>query len=73
MGRVHLSTSELVDNSNVLISQYGISRKPLDFVQRAMNCGHPRTLAIDTSSGDGYRSWRTTNMASYPADLAFKR
>ena len=67
----HPSTEELADSSNVLISQYGIPRDPMDFAMRAVKCGHPRGLAIHLP--DMVTEVLAENMYADPAELALKR
>ena len=43
---IHESLQQVGDGDQFLVSQFGIPREPMDFLQRAVECGHPRGMAI---------------------------
>ena len=65
---VHQSLHNAGDDDTVLVSQFGIPREPLDFLERAVACGHPRGMAVHLSE-----QVLRENLSLSPADLALKR
>ena len=43
---IHESLQQVGNGDQFLVSQFGIPREPMDFLQRAVECGHPRGMAI---------------------------
>ena len=43
---VHDSLHNVKQDDQILVSQFGVPRCPMDFLQRAVQCGHPRGSAI---------------------------
>ena len=68
---VHQSLHNAGDDDTVLVSQFGIPREPLDFLERAVACGHPRGMAVHLS--EQVREVLRENLSLSPADLALKR
>ena len=43
---VHESIQHISEGDQFLVSQFGVPRDPIDFLGRAVECGHPRGMAI---------------------------
>ena len=67
----HQSTEGIADNEEVMVSQYGIPREPLDFCDRAVKCGHPRGMVVHLPRLA--KEVIEQNMSVEPADLALHR
>ena len=68
---IHASAEQLAEDDEVMVSQYGIPREPLDFCQRAVQCGHPRGMAVHLP--EAVKDVIQQNMSGDPAQLALAR
>ena len=63
--------AQLAEDDEVMVSQYGIPRELLDFCQRAVQCGHPRGMAVHLP--EAVKDVIKQNMSGDPAQLALAR
>ena len=67
----HQSTEGMADDEEVMVSQYGVPREPLDFCDRAAKCGHPRGMAVHLPQLA--KDVIEQNLSVEPAELALHR
>ena len=67
----HPSVEGLSGNEEIMVSQFGLPREPLDFCERAVKCGHPRGMAVHLPQL--VRDVIEQNFSMAPADLALVR
>ena len=55
------------DDIAVEVQQVGTPREPMDFVHRALACGHPRTMAIHLPENQKWYKviWRKASMGIF--------
>ena len=68
---VHASAQNFTINDDVMVSQFGMPRDPMDFCDRAVKCGHPRGMAVHLP--DSVREVIEQNLSTDPAELALTR
>ena len=67
----HSSTDGMSGQEEVMVSQYGVPRAPLDFCERAVKCGHPRGMAVHLPPLA--KEVIEQNLTEEPAELALHR
>ena len=67
----HSSTDGMSGQEEVMVSQYGVPRAPLDFCERAVKCGHPRGMAVHLPQLA--KEVIEQNLTEEPAELALHR
>ena len=67
----HASAESITDAGEVMVSQFGMPRDPLDFAERAIKCGHPRGMAIHLP--ELVKDVIKQNIDMPPAELALHR
>jgi hypothetical protein len=67
----HSSTEGISGQEEVMVSQYGVPRAPLDFCERAVKCGHPRGMAVHLPQLA--KEVIEQNLTEEPAELALHR
>ena len=67
----HSSTEGISGQEEVMVSQYGVPRAPLDFCERAVKCGHPRGMAVHLPQLA--KEVIEQNLTVEPAELALHR
>lgn len=59
-----ISLEQLRGTCSFEATTFGTPREPLDFVRRAVETGHPHSLAIHLSH-DRHKSWKRTSMVIF--------
>ena len=67
----HASAESITDAGEVMVSQFGMPREPVDFAERAVKCGHPRGMAIHLP--ELVKDVIKQNIDMPPAELALHR
>ena len=67
----HSSIDGMSGQEEVMVSQYGVPRAPLDFCERAVKCGHPRGMAVHLPQLA--KEVIEQNLTEEPAELALHR
>ena len=68
---LHPSAEGVSGDGEVLVSQFGIPREPMDFCERAVQTGHPRGMAVQLPQL--VREVIEQNFSMEPAELALVR
>eukprot|EP00435_Cladocopium_sp_Y103_P000779 s5414_g1.t1 len=66
-----VSVQNFTADDEVMVSQFGLPRAPLDFCERAVKCGHPRGMAVHLPQC--VREVIEQNLSMEPAELALLR
>eukprot|EP00435_Cladocopium_sp_Y103_P000018 s3918_g1.t1 len=65
------SVQDFSADKEVMVSQFGLPRAPLDFCERAVKCGHPRGMAVHLPQC--VKEVIEQNLSMEPAELALLR
>ena len=68
---IHFSAEGLSGDEEIMVSQFGIPRDPMDFCERAVQCGHPRGMAVQLPQL--VKEVIEQNFSMAPAELALVR